>query len=421
MFDPAVSQYCAKLNNYIKWKKIMNRVLLGAGFVFILGMVGWYFRPLPKVEVSRPKKMDIAEYVIASGKVRVLRQSGIGVEVSGVVERVNADNGDQVKQGQPLVYLSRREAELQVDQASSAVQTAQADLARVRRGALPEEIGHARAELESARSVRTKAELDLQRARELTERGIYPKASQDEAEAALAQARAAEQAASENLQLLLKQPFQEELRLAEARLKESEASLLLAREMFNKKTLLAPFDALVIKREVEPGQSVVAGNSLLTLANMATMEIYVETDENNLARLRNDQVATIIAPAFKNQAFRAILFQIGPEVDNARGVVGLRLRPQELPEYVRPDMTVDVNIEVARYPGTLSVPSSSVIAIGGRSYIHVLQGKQVVRREVEIQGQGVDWVGVKDLPADIWVVDHATEVTPGQTVKAEEQ
>jgi HlyD family secretion protein len=320
-----------------------------------------------------------------------------------------------------LVHLSRREAELQVDQASSAVQTAQADLARVRRGALPEEIGHARAELESARSVRTKAELDLQRARELTERGIYPKASQDEAEAALAQARAAEQAASENLQLLLKQPFQEELRLAEARLKESEASLLLAREMFNKKTLLAPFDALVIKREVEPGQSVVAGNSLLTLANMATMEIYVETDENNLARLRNDQVATIIAPAFKNQAFRAILFQIGPEVDNARGVVGLRLRPQELPEYVRPDMTVDVNIEVARYPGTLSVPSSSVIAIGGRSYIHVLQGKQVVRREVEIQGQGVDWVGVKDLPADIWVVDHATEVTPGQTVKAEEQ
>jgi multidrug efflux pump subunit AcrA (membrane-fusion protein) len=84
-------------------------------------------------------------------------------------------------------------------------------------------------------------------------------------------------------------------------------------------------------------------------------------------------------------------------------------------------MTVDVNIEVARYPGTLSVPSSSVIAIGGRSYIHVLQGKRVVRREVEIQGQGVDWVGVKDLPADIWVVDHATEVTPGQTVKAEEQ
>jgi HlyD family secretion protein len=406
--------------NQINRKQLLKRMLLVTAVVFILGITGWLLRPLPKVEVSHPRKMDITELVIASGKVRVLRQSEIGTEVSGVVERVSVDIGDWVKQGQPLIHLVRRDAERQLDQANATIQTAQADLARIRRGALPEEVGRARAELDNARSVRAKAELDFRRARDLVSQGVEATLTLDQAQAALEQAQAAESAASESLQLLLKQPFKEELRLSEAKLKESESSFPLAQEMLRKRTLLAPFDGLVTKREVEPGQSVVAGRSLLTLANMATLEIYVETDENNLARLRNGQTATIIPPAYKNQAFKAVLFQIGPEVDNARGVVGLRLRPESLPEYVRPDMTVDVNIEVERYPGMLGIPASSVISDGGKHYVHVLQGKRVIRIEVEIRGQGIDWVGVTNLPEDMWVVNHATEVTPGQTVRVEE-
>ncbi len=72
----------------------------------------------------------------------------------------------------------------------------------------------------------------------------------------------------------------------------------------------------------------------MELADLRVTEIYVETDENNLDRLRTGR--RTCSTAFRDQPFTGTLVQIGPDVDSGRGVVGLRFTPDRLPDFVRP-------------------------------------------------------------------------------------
>ncbi|MBI2528872.1 MAG: efflux RND transporter periplasmic adaptor subunit [Candidatus Rokubacteria bacterium] len=380
---------------------------------------GWRFiRSRPLVETVHPQRREVVELVIASGRLRAVRQSALGAEVAGVVEQVLVDEGDRVRAGQPLVRLRRQDAEQRVEQARLAVATAEKELGRLRAGAAPEEIRRAAAELEQADAALEQAEREHTRARMLWERGLIARAELDRAETGLEQARAARRVAEQAGQVLRSQPRPEDVQVAQARLREAGAALRAAEVEAGKRAVTAPFAGLVVHRSVEPGQGVAPGTPLLTVADMSRTELLVETDENNLARLRVGQRAIVIAPAYAAQSFAAVLRQIGPEVDSQRGVVALRLDPAALPPFARPDMTVDVNIEVARVPDALSVPATSVLERGGKSYVLTVQDGRAALADVRVRGRNPDWAAVEGLAAEARVIVRATEVTPGQTVRA---
>jgi HlyD family secretion protein len=382
---------------------------------------GWQFlgRPL-EVKVTRPQKRAVVEMVIASGRLRAIRQSELGTEVAGMVELVYVDNGDQVRAGQMLIALRQADAQWQAEQSKMALETAKSEFVRTRRGPLPEEVQRARSEIERLRSARELAERDFERAVQLKDKGVLALAEWQRARSALDQARAAEQSAEHTLALLLRQPLIEDLRVAEARVREAEAAVRLTEERLRQRMIRAPSDGLIIKRQVEPGQSVVPGNALLVLSHMDHTEIYVETDENNLRKLRPGQQALVVAPSYQDRPFRATLVQIGPDVDHKRGIVGLKLRPESLPDYARPDMTMDVNIEVARFPEALSLPATSVLEIDGASCVLEVQEGRTINRQVTILGRSADWVAIAGISAESHVVVRASETKPGQSVRPKE-
>lgn len=353
--------------------------------------------------------------------------------------------------------IARARAELRQAQQSNSAVVAQAQqrLNELERGGRPEAIAQAQANLRQAQANRQQAELDFRRAELLFSRGAIPRADVDRARTALTQARAAEQNASqalalarqpasreeieaaraelraaqanlqgsvqsaqENLRTLLSQPRPEDVAVARSQLREAQAAVRQARLDLSQRTIYSPISGVVIQRNAEPGQSIVPGQGLLTIADMSRTEVFVETDETNLPRLRVGQRALIIAPAYPTRPFPAVLFQIGPQVNTERGVVGLRLRPEYLPSFARPDMTVDVNIEVARFPRALSVPISSVIEQNGRAYVYTVENGRVVRRDIESLGRGANRAAIRGLDRNAQVVVQATRVSPGQRVRA---
>jgi HlyD family secretion protein len=208
--------------------------------------------------------------------------------------------------------------------------------------------------------------------------------------------------------------------VAEARVREAEAAVRLSDEQMRKRTILSPADGLIVKRQAEPGQSVVPGSLLLTLSLMDRTEIYVETDENNLRKLQVGQNAVVVAPAYQDQSLKAILMQIGPEVDHKRGVVGLRLRPEKLPSWVQPDMTMDANIEVARFHNAISVPITALLEQEGAAYVMEIQEGRAQRRPVKVLGRNTAWVALEGTDAEWQVVLRAAEVKPNQSVRPQE-
>ncbi len=396
--------------------------LAALGAITALAAAGWelWARATP-VSVTRAERRQVVEIVVASGRLRAVRQSEIGAEVAGTVERVLVEDGDPVSGGQPVAVLRHEDLLERVEHARLAVETARREVLRVRAGAMQEDVRRARAEVTRAESARVLAERDLERARLLHARELIARAELDRAESAVATSRAAEQVASESLQALTSLPRPEDVQVAEARVREAEGGLRVAERDMARRTIRAPFAGLVVNRKAEPGQSVVVGQALFTVADMGRTELRVETDENNLAKLDPGQPATAVAPAYRAHPFAAVLRQIGPEVDPQRGVVALRLEPRSLPSWARPDMTVDVSIEVARVPSALAVPATSVVEKDSRSRVAVVVNGRVRLADVRVLGRNPDWVAVDALPAGAPVIRRAAEVADGQRVRTREE
>ena len=157
---------------------------IAAALLVITGTLIWMFaRPTVAVEVTYPQMREVVELVIASGSLKAKRQSAVGAEVTGTVQEVFVDEGDQVRRGQILITLDRREVQRQLDLAKLAVRTAQRQLELARRKPLPEEIQRARAQLSQAQRV-GQARLDaaLQRLREQERGGREPEKARARAE-----------------------------------------------------------------------------------------------------------------------------------------------------------------------------------------------------------------------------------------------
>jgi HlyD family secretion protein len=263
-------------------QKKKRLALAGGAALLVAAIAAFVLRPTA-VAVVKPERRDVVEVVVASGKLRAVRQGMVGAEAAGVVESVEVTEGDAVKAGQLLGRLRLGETDARLAGALASLRAAQTNL----RGE--------QSQLESDMR-------ELERARELAARKLVPVAELDAAEAAERVQRANTDA-------------------ARARLEEAQAEVDQIRPEFGKREVRAPFDGVVIERMIEPGTSVTAATAWFSVAEMTTTEIYVETDENNLGRLQVGQPAIAVAPAYPDRPFPARLTQVGPNVDSERGVV----------------------------------------------------------------------------------------------------
>jgi HlyD family secretion protein len=347
-------------------------VLLGIPLVAV-GVAAAYFARPPVAVVISPEIREVVDLVVVSGRLRAVREASVGAELSGTVEEAMVREGDNVAEGQPLARVSMLDYDSQLQQVRAAREAAVAELQV--------------AALSAAQSQR-----DLARVEELARGGVSSTAELEAARNVAARSEAAEVA-------------------ARARLGENDAALRVLERQLAKRIVRAPFAGVVTRRTVEPGQSIIPGASLYLVAEMSVVEIYAETDENNVKRLRVGQPATVIAPAFRDEPFTAKLTQIGPRVDWDRGVVGLRLAPEKSPGFLLPNMTVDVNIEVGRYPQALTAPAAAVLRAQDGNFVLIASGDRFKRQAVSVLGENPQHVAVSGLKSGDRIAAEATKVS----------
>lgn len=329
----------------------------------------------PVATVVTTEIREVVDLVVVSGRLRAVREAAVGVEISGTVEEALVREGDRVVAGQPLARVGLVDYEAQRAQANARRDTSAADAA-------------------AAALAVAQAQSDLKRTEELSARGITSISELETGRNLAARLGAVENA-------------------ARARLAEDESALRLLERQLEKRIVRAPFAGVVTRRSVEPGQSVGPGTALYLIAEMTQTEIYAETDEANLNRLRPGQVATAIAPAFRTQPFKARLSQIGPRVEWDRGVIGLRLLPENPPDFLLPNLTVDVNIEVGRFPQAVTLPVTAVLRARDGNFVLAVQGDRFERRAVTVVGENPTSIAIEGLAAGSQVAREATKAKVG--------
>jgi HlyD family secretion protein len=183
---------------------------------------------------------------------------------TGRIEKLTKKRGDRVQAGELLVQMEAAEAEIAVREAEAALEQARAQLANLKEGKRPEEIAVIEAALQSAKAQHAEAKRVYEREEILAKRGINAKAELDQASTALQQAEAmvAQNAANLAVARLPARPM--EIDAAAALVAQAEAKLSNARWRLEHRRLSVPYDGViddVVRREGEvagPSQPVLS-------------------------------------------------------------------------------------------------------------------------------------------------------------------
>lgn len=329
--------------------------------IIVIGAAGFFLFPRAKlVEVSAVRRGPITQTVVATGRIAPPARIELGAQATSTVAKVHVREGASVKAGQVLVQLRDDEAEASVAQARAALVEARARVRQIEQVTRP--VGDQA--LRQAQSNLNIAEADYARQKDLVGRGFVSQSRLDEATRTLDNARSA--LAQARSQAASNEKTGADYQLALSRVAQAEASLEVARARLANQVIVAPVDGTVLTRTVEAGDVAQAGRSVMSLAQAGETRIYAAIDEKNLRFLSIGFAAQAIADAYPAQPFPAEIYYIAPGVDAQRGTVEVRLRVTEVPAFVRPDMTVSIEMVVGRKPQALVVSAEAVRNLEGR-------------------------------------------------------
>lgn len=381
-------------------------VLLLAAAAFIAMLKG------KKVAGIPVERRDLLQTVVTTGRVSSLARVEVSSQILGSVAAVRVEAGDHVKAGQVLLLLRDDEARAALDQALAVVRELEERLKQI--SAVDGPVSQQR--VAEAEATLRQASAAFERIQKLYDSGISSRADLDDA------VRARDVAAGlverEKLQRSNSRPQGSDIKLAEAKLAQARAAVAAARERLARTVITAPGDGTVIIRKVEAGDVAQPGVPLLILSRNGRTQITAQIDEKNLGLLKVGQTAVGSADAYPEKSFPARLSTVVPAVDPQRGTVEARCDVAEAPAYLVPDMTVSLEIEVARHTHVLTVQTEAVRDASTAPWVLVVRDGRAVRQNVTlgIRGSGASEVtgGLKE--GDI-VLSGAEKISVGSRVR----
>jgi HlyD family secretion protein len=391
-------QSAQKIGNKNSLKIIFILVLLAALWASIQH---WGFGP--EVEGLKVEQRDFVQTVVASGHVENAHRVDIGAQLTGTVKRVPVAEGQMVQAGQLLIELENTELQASLKQAEFNVQQAAAKLRQLREVQVPV-TAHA---LHQAMVTQETSQQALKRSQDLYDKGFTGQAALDEFKR-MALVTQSQVLSLKDQMASLNEGGSDSV-LAQANLSQAKAGSELAHARLRYAQISAPSSGTLISRNVEPGDVVQAGKVLMVLSPTGTTELVVQIDEKHLSQLKIGQAATASADAYSKEQFPAVLSYINPGVDAQRGSVTVKLQVPQAPSYLQQDMTVSLNIEVAKRSQAILLATEAVRDIEKSAWVLQIVNGKAVRQPIQIGLRGPGYCEVlKGLqPNDVVIRDPA--------------
>ena len=396
--DPALDEFLG-VPRRGWWSRWGKWVAVGIGFLLIALTVARCASGGKKTEylTGQVQRGDIAITVSATGNLSPTKQVDVGSEISGIVERVMVDVNDRVTKGQPVALIDTSRLEDAVTRSQAALGANQALVAQARAT-----VAESRAQLSRLRDVYRLSG------------GRVP----SQTEMATAEANVARAVAS--------------LRSNQANVVSAQAQLSSDRTQVGKAEIRSPVAGVVLKRSIDPGQTVAASFSTPSLfiiaEDLTQMKLEVAVDEADVGSVHEGLPASFTVDAYPGRVFPAQISRVNLGAKNLVGgssatsasastvvsyVAVLTLSNADLT--LRPGMTATATIQTAGAKNVLIVPNAALRftpATDTKAKTSALQIGPPDARKGKVQQRGIG-AGSHQL---VYVLDTANKLRPVEVV-----
>ena len=244
----------------------------------------------PRYKLAKAESGPLVAVVSATGTLNPVVSVQVGSQVSGQIKEILVDFNSPVKENQLIARIDPETFQYRVRQA-------EADLEATRAA-----VGVQQAEVLRAKANLAEFQRDFERKKLLVEKNFISSAERDKAHSVYEAGRAGLQVA------------ESQAKNGEAQVRQRQAQLSQARIDLERTAIKAPVDGVVVKRSIEPGQTVAASlqaPELFVIArNLTDMQVETSIDEADVGRIQTGQQASFTVDAFAGRTFSGEVKQV---------------------------------------------------------------------------------------------------------------
>jgi RND family efflux transporter MFP subunit len=326
-----------------------------------------HFPPATPVKVAKIAEIEIAPQVQLIGTAQPKLISVVASDIDGLVEEFNAREGTFVKKGVVLARLKASLLQILLKGAEASKADTEAQLRRAR--------------------------ADLKRSSDL-----------------LASEAIADKQYTDDLT---------EVQSLEARVRRLEAEIEFNQNSITKKIIRAPFSGFVVKEHTQVGEWVDKGGSIVTLADLSSIEVLVDVPERYVPLLVLGGNTQVQVDALNPKTFKgkiAAIIQVG---DAASRSFPVKVSVENPDNHIKGGMLCRVSLATGKPSSVLAVPKDAVVNMGQQHLLFVIHEGVAQSLPVQLGDSSDSMVEVKgQVQAGMQVVTRGNErLQPGQPVQ----
>lgn len=352
-----------------RWRRGRKWVIAAVVIVLLLVIVHLTIGRPAQVMVVKVARGDQPAVVEGTGTVTADTVANIASKITGRVEQVFADQGDQVRHGQILASLDQT--------------------------GLRHRVAVARAKLSAAQATAAERRREWDR-----ERGLVKTRAVGVEEA---------------------QQYQQRYAVAQSAMEAAAAELGDAEYQLSLTQVPSLVNGIVIQRWVVPGDSVVPGQRMFTVADTHLIYVNANVDQSFTGLLRKGEAATVILRGRENHPLAGQVLRMDPQAnaytEETVAEVSFSLPADEF----QLGQWANVFIRVGEAKDSLLVPRAALMPMGNRKFVFAVGTGNTLRRiavEVLAESPQSPTVAVRgDLQQGERVVLKPMGLRPGQKVR----
>ncbi len=317
--------------------------------------------PTPVIVRGNAVRGEIIKSESLTGDILPVQQATIYSKVSGNIEKIFVDIGDQVKQNQILALIDTTIYSQNTKQSKANYMQASANSENVR--------------------------LNFERNKKLFEQNLIARQDLDNAKTAMDVANAQKEAANANYTNTLTQ-------LSYCR-------------------ITAPFSGTITKRMLDPGAYVTSsgssqGTNLFTLMNVDRLKSIINIPEKYVPLLNKIESINVQADALPGKIFSAKLKKISDAVDLSTRTMAVEVDIENTSRILKPGMFATITLVLERKPDALILPNQVVLNDDNGNYVYLVNADSTVTKkylQLGIQQDNKDEIlsGVNDSDKIVFV------------------